>query len=87
MIHKIPIVGVMVLGVVALSYLWGWYVWLFGSRIAFGVITSNIFLYIILAFRFFITCIAVAGFYFAVKGMMAKEQFEKKYETLDEDEL
>ncbi len=86
-IFKYPFFAVVVLAVVVLFYLWGWLGFLTGSPYSFGIDASNFFGIAIMFYRLFITGVAIGGLYFAIKGMNAKEHFEKKIGTLDEDEM
>lgn len=89
MIFKYPIIGVVLLGGMILFYLVGWYDLLSGKHIpiSFGIGSQSFIYFFILLFRGFTTLIIIGGFYFAVKGMIEKEQYEKTHGTLDEDEI
>lgn len=89
LIFKHPIIGVVLLGGMILFYMVGWYDLLSGNHIpiSFGIGSTSFIYSFILLFRGFTTLVIIGGFYFAVKGMIEKEQFEKTHGTLDEDEF
>ena len=86
-IYDQPILGVVILTIVVLFYMYGWVLFLFDSPDSFGIDSSNMIGIGIMFYRFFITGVAIGGLYFAIKGMKGKEYFEKSHGTLDEDEM
>lgn len=84
-IFKYPIFAVITLGIMILFYFHGWFNFIFKSN--FGPETVGFLFYFILILRILTTFIIIRGFYAAIKGMIGKEQLEKKHHTLDEDEL
>lgn len=88
-IFQYPIIGVILLGMMMIFYLVGWFDLLSGKHIpiSFGIGSASFIYYFILAFRGFTTLIIIGGFYFAIKGMIEKEHYEKKHGTLDEEEI
>ncbi|MFK7775052.1 MAG: hypothetical protein AB8F94_23125 [Saprospiraceae bacterium] len=88
-IYKYPILAVITLGIMILFYLHGWYNFITQINLPnnAGFDVKDFLFYLILFLRIFTTTIVMRGFYFAIKGMIGKEQLEKRYETLDEDEM
>jgi len=84
-IFKYPFFAVITLGFMVLFYLHGWYNFLYKTNLISE--PRDFLLYFILIFRIFATLIVFRGFYLAIKGMNAKEHFEKTHGTLDEYEI
>ena len=86
-IYKYPVFAVISLGFMILFYLYSLYSFLYVANSTSSINTKSFLFYFILTIRTFVTLIVIQGFLSAIKGMIGKEQFEKKYETLDEDEM
>ena len=89
-LFKYPFGAVVILGIFLLFYIYGWFNLLSQKFISSssGIEDGyNMVFYVILVFRGIVTLVVMGGFYYATKGMIEKEQFEKKHGTLDEDEM
>lgn len=89
-LFKFPLIAVVFLGLFLVYFLYVWYEVLTlrfdpeNDELNSGY---NMVFNILLVFRGFITLVLFGGFYYAVKGMIEKDQFEKNHGTLDEDQI